>query len=120
MTTCLVIDDVEVTRYTARQVLEELGIETVEAESPENALTKLGQNRIDVVMLDWHIRKESGLDLIGQIHDKAGKNLPIIVFSGVEDESGADEAKKAGAKAFVTKPTTRDKVEPVLKQINVL
>ncbi len=120
MTNCLVVDDVTVTRFAARTFLEDLGINVTEAEDGDSALSTLESGDIDIVLLDWHLKKKSGIDLLETIRKKFGTGLKVIVFSGVEGAEKAGEAKDAGANGFISKPTTKDKLEMEFKNVGVL
>lgn len=119
MKTCLVVDDVTVSRYTSKLYLEALGLGTREAEDEESALRALDKGGVDVVLLDWHLRKKSGIDLLKTIRQKYG-SLPVIMFSGVEGNDNAHEAIRAGANAFIAKPTTKEKIVQELKAVGAL
>lgn len=118
MTKCLIVDDVEVTRFTTKEILEKLGFDSIAANDSGTALDALKSGDIDFVVLDWHLGKESGLDLLQSIRESYGR-LPVIVFSGVESENKSSEAVAAGANAFLAKPTTREKLERCLKSIGI-
>lgn len=120
MTKCLIVDDVEVSRFTSEQILAALGLTTVTAATIEEGLAALEDNNIGVVLLDWHLRKISGLDMLAKIREKHGKNVRVIMFSGVEGADKQIEAIKAGADAFLEKPTTKEKVQACLKSVGVL
>ena len=120
MPKCLIVDDVTVTRFAASSFLEELGVGVVEAADGDSALTALEDNDIDVILLDWHLKKKSGIELLQVIRAKYGTTLKVIVFSGVEGEEKAGEAKAAGADGFIAKPTTKAKIETELKNAGVL
>jgi CheY-like chemotaxis protein len=115
----LIIDDVEVTRYTCRTCLEELGLSADEAIDSQQALEKARGKRANVILLDWHLRKDSGLDIIGELRQTAG-NVSIVVMSGVESESHQQQALNAGADAFAAKPTTTESLREALKKVRVL
>lgn len=119
MTKCLIIDDVEVTRFSTRQILEPLGIDCICAENSNEALELAITHKPNIIFLDWHIGKESGIELLGELRAKLGKNTTIIMSTGVEDESKSQEALRAGADQFITKPTTSEKVNNVLKQFGI-
>lgn len=119
MKRCLIIDDVEVSRYALALFLEDLGLEAQEAESAVEAMGKLKKGRVDVIFLDWHLRRESGLDFINDLKI-ASDNCPIIVISGVEGQEKAAEARAAGAHAFIEKPATRQKIENALKEARIV
>ena len=119
MKKCLIIDDVQVSRYTMDMFLEELGYTCTEAVDTESAFEALKKDRFDVVILDWHLKKEDGLAAIENIKSTA-QGAKIIVISGVEGADKASEARKAGAAAFVEKPTSKDKLEKALKESGAL
>ncbi len=118
MTTCLIVDDVEVTRFTTKEILEDLGVNSVVANDGNSAMQALQTSSVDVVLLDWHIGKESGLELLKTIRGRYGQ-IPVVMFSGVEGEAKANEAVGAGASAFLTKPTTKDKLSNCFKTIGL-
>lgn len=119
MPKCLVVDDVEVTRFTAQEFLSELGVEVVAAKDGAQALDVLRKAPVDVVLLDWHLRKTSGLDVLKDIRKEFPRSLPIIVFSGVEGQAKANEAINAGANSFLEKPTTKEKLAGCLKGLGI-
>ncbi len=120
MATCLVVDDVTVSLFTARTFLEEMGIDVKQASDGEAALSVLEEEKIDVMLLDWHLKKKSGLELLEVIRNKYGNSMKVIVFSGVEDSKRADDAIIAGADGYMTKPTTKEKIEAELKNVGIL
>lgn len=119
MPKCLVVDDVEVTRFTAQEYLSELGIEVAVAKDGDQALDTLRRSQVDVVLLDWHLKKASGLDLLKNIRKEFPRSLPVIVFSGVEGQAKANEAINAGANSFLEKPTTKEKLAVCLKGLGI-
>ncbi len=119
MKKCLVIDDVEVSRYTVKVFLEEAGIEMLEAADGKEALDVLESQNVDFILLDWHLKKKSGLDLLEVIRKEKGEHLPVVVFSGVEGEGKREEAIKAGANGFILKPTTKEALNRVMEEIGI-
>ena len=61
-------------------------------------------NRIhpDVVLLDYDLAGESGLDLIGQLEDQ-GQRPPVVMVSAGHDPRLIVEALERGAEAWVPK-----------------
>lgn len=119
MTKCLVVDDVEVTRFTSEEYLKNLGVESVCVSDGDKALSALRSSNFDVIMLDWHLGKDSGLDTLKTIRKEFGRNLPVIVFSGVENQSKSSAAIEAGANVFLEKPTTQEKLREALKGLGI-
>ena len=119
MAKCLVVDDVEVTRFTTTKILEEMGIKCETAETPDEASKKLNQGGYDVIFLDWHIGANSGIDLLKKIRSQHGQSMKVVMFSGVEGADKAGEAADAGANDFITKPTTPEKVQTALRDLGI-
>ena len=55
MSKCLVVDDVEVTRFTTEEILNELGVESEIVSDADKALTTLKSTEIDVKNLKTSI-----------------------------------------------------------------
>lgn len=119
MTKCLVVDDVEVTRFTATEFLSDMGVEVVVARNSDEALDQLRMSRIDVVLLDWHLGKSTADDLLAEIRSEFGAKLPIVVFSAVDPQTSGKEALAAGASGFLEKPTTRELLQQCLKELHL-
>jgi len=68
------------------------------SDSIEDALVKLKDNEYDVIVTDYHLRDGVGVEIIG----KAGKK-PVIMVTGMGDESLAVGAMKAGAVDYMVK-----------------
>jgi CheY-like chemotaxis protein len=119
---CLIIDDVEVSRYVLSVHMSELGFEVFEADDEGSALAILDKNKCDVVIIDWHLRHESGLELIPRMRKvKGGEQMAVFVCSGVEQGGGASSAvKQSGAQVFLSKPVTCEHLEVELKKIGVI
>ena len=60
--------------------------DVVSADDAESALRALVTERIDLVVLDITLGKNSGLDLLPNLRDSSGDTIPVIVFSN----QGAD------------------------------
>lgn len=119
--TCLVVDDVEVSRYASQVVLEDLGFTVVEAGDGDECLQMVQSRHPDVILMDWHLRKQSGLELIAQLRLLPGAaQIPVIVFSGVEAENAEASAKAAGANGFIRKPTSKEKLQGELTRLGLL
>lgn len=103
----LVIDDSKLARYTLRSVLA--GEFTVlEAEDGEDGWRVLNQDeRIQVVITDAAMPNLDGYGLIRRIRSSTTswvKNIPIIMVTGVEEQSARARALEVGVSDFFTKP----------------
>ena len=68
------------------------GLKAFENESP------------DLIITDILMPYTSGLELIGIVKNSPGGNIPIIVLSGIGEETTVMEAFDLGADDFITKP----------------
>lgn len=100
----LTIDDDEAIRDMVEMVLVRAGFEVFGAATPAEALYELKARRIDLVLLDLHLEKESGLDLLRVIRKLPGaKGIPVIIFSGAHDEEAWQEGRSLGAHSCLVK-----------------
>jgi len=65
-------------------------------------IDRISQGGIDVVLLDLLLPDSYGFDTLDWFHDHA-RHIPIVVLTGVEDESFALEAVKRGAQDYLLK-----------------
>lgn len=90
-----------------RTILGSVGVGRIlVAHDLEAAKAVIAGERLDVVVSDWHIGSESGLDLVKWIRrgppDQAG--MPLLILSGHERMTNRDLALLAGADEFMEKP----------------
>ncbi|MDJ0702958.1 MAG: EAL domain-containing protein [Leptolyngbyaceae cyanobacterium MO_188.B28] len=75
------------------------------AERFDEAVTVLGKNSFDVVLLDLHLPDGQGLDLIKQLK-KLAPQTPIIVLTGLQNQTIATAALQEGAQDYLVKSDT--------------
>jgi DNA-binding NarL/FixJ family response regulator len=103
--TILITDDHSIIRSTLRDWLrgEFPDLEVLEASSGENALEILANNvSPDLVVLDFHLPGESGIDITRKIK-KDYPQLPVLILTIQEDQQYIDKAREAGADGYVIK-----------------
>ena len=96
MAKCLIVDDVDVTKFSTGLILKDMGVESDVAGNVQEAISALGSNTYDVVILDWCIGKDSGIDLLkrmrldlGVLLDEACRTTGVVLG---EDERKAHSA----------------------------
>ena len=98
----LIVDD---DPMTCRLIKLQLEMEDCPCETlsdPERILEAIAQTSPDLVMLDFHLGTQGGLDLLQIIRNcEEYKRLPIILMSATDYER---ECRQAGADGFVLKP----------------
>jgi two-component system chemotaxis response regulator CheY len=119
---CLIIDDVEVSRYVIGSHMEELGFSITEADNLEKAEEILSKNQFDLILLDWHLRQENKLsDAIPKLKKSMGsRHSPIVVCSGVEQGNLVSKVKEMGGQGFIAKPSTLEGIRSELRNIGII
>jgi len=107
-------------RRIIRSALTTLGFTAVEeAASGAEALAKLGASAADLVISDWAMPEMSGLELLRAIRaDAAHARLPVLMVTGIGEESDIVEAIEAGVDGYLIKPfqpqTLAEKIQQIL------
>jgi PAS domain S-box-containing protein len=65
-------------------------------------LERLAEARFDAVLLDLSLPDSQGLDTLVRLHE-AAKDVPIVVLTGIEDESLGVRLIQAGAQDYLVK-----------------
>ena len=110
METILIVDDEKNTLKMLSQGLQMRGYQTLTAASGEDALQLATKSDVDLVLLD--IRMENGMDGV-QTLVKLREHYPelnIVMMSAQQDIEIAVKTMELGAKRYITKPTTIDKI----------
>ena len=115
----LVVEDSPTMRQLITFALKRIpGSKVVEANDGIDALKKLSQNKIDVILTDINMPIMDGLKLVSMVrNDPAYKAIPIIIIT----TEGADEDRKRGlalgANAYVAKPIQTQDLLNIVNQI---
>lgn len=118
---CLIVDDVEVTQYVLGELMEAYGFTITNARNAIETLTSLESQPFDIILLDWHLRKKSGLELVPDIRSRRnGQNVPIIVCTGVELDKELHDINSSDVQGLLKKPISHDALKDVLKKLNLI
>lgn len=105
----LIVDDSKSARENMKYYLDKLAIQSIQAESYEDALKVLQARRdISLMLVDYILPgKRNGMDLIMEIRQTHPKDkLAIIAVSAMEIKNLATKFLKHGANDFIAKPFT--------------
>ena len=103
----LLVDDEERYLETTRKLLDKKGYHVVTASSGQEALRKLAQETIHVVILDVKMPQMDGHETFREIK----KNFPlveVVMLTGHATVESAIEGLKAGAFDYLMKPADVD------------
>jgi two-component system KDP operon response regulator KdpE len=98
----LVVDDDPQIRRVMRVTLTGQGYEVDDAKDGELALSKLREDRFDLMLLDVNMPNMDGLETCRLIRSQS--EIAIIMLTVRDDEAGKVAALDAGADDYVTKP----------------
>lgn len=105
MTRVLVVDDSPTIRKVVSYILDEEGYETVTAEDGEDALARLRQAPVDLVLTDFVMPKMNGYQLCRELRaDAALRDIPVVLMSAKGDKLHGHFVQQTGAVDAITKP----------------
>lgn len=114
--TALIVDDMSDMRSLLRATLLKLGLISVaEAEDGAQALASYQQDNVDIVFLDINMPGVSGLELLIELK-RIDPKVYVVMVSGESSISNVRASIGFGAKGFVVKPYSVDKIEEALKR----
>lgn len=103
----LIVDDCDTTRKLICYMVKGAGYNPVAAVNGFDALEKLAQNEISLVLTDLNMPQMDGLELVRNIKsDDAYKGVPVIMLTTESSERDKEVGLKAGVDIYMTKPVT--------------
>ncbi|MFB0556950.1 MAG: sigma-54-dependent transcriptional regulator [Dehalococcoidia bacterium] len=111
----LVVDDEESVRNLLQRILVEAGYNVVTAANGQEALDKVCQLRVGIVLLDVKMPGISGIEVLRQLI-ATYPDICVIMATAVDNAQTAVEALKLGAYDYITKPFNRDDVISTLQR----
>ncbi|MCZ7532164.1 MAG: response regulator [Acidimicrobiia bacterium] len=102
VSTVLVVDDSQGVRQVVSGVLASHGFATLSAGSVADALSVLGESKIDALVVDFSMPRADGVALIHLVRQRYG-SIPIVMLSGVASQEDKERAELAGADAIFDK-----------------
>lgn len=115
--TVMIVDDAVFMRSIMRGILKDKGFTVVaEAASGIEAMKNLHVYKPDIVTLDIILPDASGLDVLSSIL-AACPQTKVVVCSSISQEQTVKKAMDLGAKGFILKPFTPEKVLEALQNL---
>lgn len=112
--TILVVDDEPQIRRTLRATLASHGYTILEAQTGDEALEKIRQEKVDLILLDVNMPGIDGVETCREI--RSGSQVPIIMLTVRNAERDKVRALDSGADDYVVKPFG---IEELLARIRV-
>ena len=110
----LIVDDSAVMRKIIDRSLRQAGLEVqevLEAGNGVEALSRLQQGRVDLILSDINMPTMDGLELVRQLQAvENAKGVPIVMITTEAGESQVVQALSSGARGYIRKPFTPDQI----------
>ena len=102
----LVADDSATMRNVIERTLHDMSLDNlVMCDSAEKVLDIINQEKIDFILLDWHMGEMSGLECLKAIKgNEKTKNIPVIMLTVEQNKENIEKAMKSGADDYILKP----------------
>jgi len=106
----LVVDDSKVMRHMIVKILNELGYHAIfEASDVPEAKRVLSQETIALILSDWNMPEESGLDFLKYVRaSQEFAKIPFVLITTEQDKKNIFDAVKSGAQSYMVKPVKKD------------
>jgi CheY-like chemotaxis protein len=111
----LITDDDLNFRETLRGVFEPRGFRTLEAGDGEEALRILQRERVDLMLLDMHMPRLSGLETLRRLQELHFL-VPCILLSAQLDDLIVEQAQRARAYSVLSKTVTISQITGIVRQ----
>lgn len=101
--TLLCVEDTKPLHILYNSIFKNLVQEIIFADNGEEGYQKFLDKKVDIVITDYLMPKQNGLDMIEKIR-MTDKDIPIILVSAIEDLNVIIKALQFGVNNFVKKP----------------
>jgi len=118
MTTIMIVDDSPTTLMSMSAILTKDGFRVITAVDGQDALTKVGKDRPDLIITDYNMPKMDGMVFIKEARKVSGLRFtPILMLTTESDPAKRGEAKAAGATGWLVKPVNPDALMTVIRKV---
>lgn len=112
----LIVEDEEAIRDMLRFSLSKADFSIIDAESAEQAIHILKNKTPDVIIVDWMLPKQSGLDFLMWVRNEEFLNqIPIIMLTAKAEEESKIKGLMLGADDYITKPFSTNELVARIK-----
>jgi len=103
--TIMIVDDAPSVRQVVGLALKGAGYDVIEAQDGQDAVNKLGEKKLNLIICDLNMPRMDGVQFLNHIKaSPAHKFTPVIMLTTESAEDKKNAARAAGAKAWMVKP----------------
>ena len=114
----LCVDDSASIRQMVKLTLSGAGYQVLQAIDGADGLAKARESTVNLVVTDLNMPVMNGLGLISELRKlPAYQGIPIIFLTTESDPGMKQQAKAAGATAWITKPFQQEQLVSVVRKV---
>ena len=113
----LLAEDNELNQMRAAHLLEYLNMNVVIANNGIEAVDKIQEQKIDLILMDMQMPEMDGLEATKIIREKHDKNVPIIALTANSVEGDKQKCRDAGMNDFLSKPFKGAELIRIIKKL---
>jgi len=116
--TILVVEDEPAIQELIAYNLKQAGHQPLRADNAEQAMNLVQNTLPDLVLLDWMLPGQSGIDFARRLrNDKRTRTVPIIMLTARSDEQDKLTGLDTGADDYITKPFSPRELNARIKAV---
>lgn len=100
----LIIDDSSNIRVLVKKILHTKGHHVEEASSVAEGLIAAAKIKFDLILLDYEMPEADGPVFLMKREGEAFSSVPVVMLSGLSDDSFLQKVKSLGAVGTILKP----------------
>lgn len=107
----LSIDDSKMVHMVIRKTLKDYPVEVLTAVDGQDGLRVAAESSPDLIILDATMPVMDGIEALRSMRETPGiRDIPVVMLSADASRENMDQAKELGARTFISKPFTGEKL----------
>ncbi len=116
--TIMTVDDSASIRQMVSFTLKSAGYIVIEAVDGRDALNKIENSKVDLILADLNMPNMDGITLIKNVRSNpAYKFVPIVMLTTESQADKKQEGRSAGATGWIVKPFKPEQLVAVVKKV---
>jgi two-component system chemotaxis response regulator CheY len=116
--TIMTVDDSASLRQMVSFTLKGAGYDVIEAVDGVDALQKLDDTSVNMLIADINMPNMEGIELVRRVRENpAYKFIPIVLLTADSTDSKKQEGRTAGATGWIVKPFKPEQLLAVVKKV---